>query len=41
VDLGSTVSFKNVTTRRHYPGRHRIDLLTNGVPHPLAEFEVR
>jgi 3-methyladenine DNA glycosylase AlkC len=41
VDLGSTVSFKNLTTRRHYPGRHRIDLLTNGVPHPLAEFEVR
>ncbi|MGH2708583.1 MAG: hypothetical protein ACRDJK_09855 [Actinomycetota bacterium] len=30
-----------MTTRRHYPGRHRIDLLINGVAHPLAEFEVR
>ncbi|MCI0354537.1 MAG: DNA alkylation repair protein [Acidobacteria bacterium] len=41
VELGSTVSFENMTTRRHYPGRHRIDVLINGVAHPLAEFEVR
>jgi 3-methyladenine DNA glycosylase AlkC len=40
VELGSTVSFKDLTTRRHYPGRHRIDLLINGIPHPLAEFDV-
>lgn len=39
--LTSTVSFADMTTRRHYPGRHRIDLLINGVAHPLAEFEVR
>ncbi len=41
VELGSTVSFENMTTRRHYRGRHRIDVLINGVAHPLAEFEVR
>ncbi len=41
VELGSTVSFEDMTTRHHYPGRHRIDVLINGVAHPLAEFEVR
>ena len=38
--LGGTVSFADMTTRRHYPGRHRIDLLINGMAHPLSEFEV-
>jgi len=41
VQLASTVSFEDMTTRRHYPGRHRIDLLINGVARPLAEFQVR
>jgi hypothetical protein len=40
-ELGSKISFEDLTTRRHYPGRHRIDLLVNGVAHPLAEFAVR
>jgi 3-methyladenine DNA glycosylase AlkC len=40
VELGDTLSFKDLTTRRHYPGRHRVDLLINGVAHPLAEFDV-
>jgi 3-methyladenine DNA glycosylase AlkC len=39
--LGGSVSFRNMTTRRHFPGRHRIDVLVNGATHPLAEFEVR
>jgi 3-methyladenine DNA glycosylase AlkC len=41
MELASTLSFEDLTTRRHYPGRHRIDLLINGIPHPLAEFDVR
>lgn len=41
MELGSTVSFQDLTTRKHYPGRHRIDVLVNGVTHPLAEFDVR
>ena len=41
MELESIVSFGDMTTRRHYPGRHRIDALVNGVVHPLAEFEVR
>ncbi|MFZ5675552.1 MAG: DNA alkylation repair protein [Pseudomonadota bacterium] len=39
--LASTVSFADMTTRKHYPGRHRIDLLVNGIAHPLTEFDVR
>lgn len=34
------VSFTDLTTRRHYPGRHRIDAVVNGVAHALAEFDV-
>jgi hypothetical protein len=41
IELGSSVSFETLTTRKPYPGRHRIDVLVNGVAHPLAEFEVR
>lgn len=40
VELGGAVSFENMTTRRHYPGRHRINALINGIARPLAEFEV-
>jgi hypothetical protein len=35
------VSFAQMTTRRHYPGRHRIEVLVNGVAFPLGELEVR
>jgi 3-methyladenine DNA glycosylase AlkC len=40
IELGSTVSFKVLTTRRPNPGLHRIDVLVNGVAYPLTEFEV-
>jgi 3-methyladenine DNA glycosylase AlkC len=38
--LASRVSFADLTTRRPYPGRHRVELLVNGAPVPLGEFEV-
>lgn len=38
--LNGTVSFANMTTRRHYPGRHSIDILINGVVFPLGAFDV-
>ena len=41
VRVGSTISFRDLTTRRHYPGRHWIDAMINGFVHPLGEFEVR
>ena len=40
LELAGSVSFEDLTTRRHYPGRHRIEVLVNGVSYPLAEFEV-
>jgi hypothetical protein len=36
-----TVSFENMTTRRHDPDRHQIVLLINGVSHLLTEFDVK
>jgi hypothetical protein len=41
VELTGTMSFANMTTRRSYPGRHRIDLLINGIARPPMEFDVR
>lgn len=39
--LESTISFEHLTTRRPYPGLHKIDVLVNGVAHSLVEFDVR
>ena len=41
VKMSGAVSFADMITRRHYPGDHRIELLINGIPHPLGEFKVR
>ena len=35
-----TISVAQHTTRKHYPGEHRVELLLNGVTHPGAAFEV-
>lgn len=40
VDLRGRVSLAAMTTRRHYPGRHALDLVVNGVVHPLGTFLV-
>ncbi len=39
--LRSSVSFREMTTRKHYPGRHKVDLLINGAPFPLGSIELR
>lgn len=41
VALKSKVSFAPLTTRRHYPGRHRVELLINGQAYPLLGFTLR
>ena len=41
VAFDGKVSFAPLTTRKHYPGRHRVEVLANGEAFPLAEFEVR
>jgi hypothetical protein len=40
VRLGKTVSLKQMTTRKHYPGLHTVELLVNGVAFPLGEFHL-
>jgi hypothetical protein len=41
LELQGKISFEDMTTRRHYPGLHRIEVLVNGIKHPLAELDVR
>jgi 3-methyladenine DNA glycosylase AlkC len=41
VTLAKTVALHEMTTRKHYPGRHYIDVVINGVAQPLGEFELR
>lgn len=33
-----SISLAPMTTRQHYPGLHRVEVLLNGVAHPLGEF---
>lgn len=37
-ELRHTLSLRQMTTRTHYPGRHRLELLVNGRELPLADF---
>ncbi len=38
--VGKTVSLVEMTTRRHYPGKHTVDVLLNGRVKPLGAFEL-
>jgi 3-methyladenine DNA glycosylase AlkC len=38
--LAKNISFANLTTRRHYPGLHRVDALVNGHASDLGSFTV-
>lgn len=40
VRLGKGVSLKEMTTRKHYPGTHRVEIMLNGLAHPLGSFEL-
>lgn len=40
VSLRKTVSIAELTTRKHYPGRHAVDALVNGAAVPIGEFAV-
>lgn len=39
--LQGRVSLADLTTRRHYVGSHRVEVLVNGIAFPLGAFEVR
>ena len=38
--LSKKLSLAELTTRKHYPGRHRVDVLLNGQAQPLGAFEL-
>lgn len=40
VALRREVSFADLSTRTHYPGRHPVELRVNGRPYPLGEVDV-
>jgi hypothetical protein len=40
VRLQKKVSLADLTTRRHFPGVHRVDALVNGQAMPIGNFTV-
>ena len=40
VSLRKTISLKPMTTRRHYPGKHRVEVLLNGRPFEAGSFDL-
>jgi 3-methyladenine DNA glycosylase AlkC len=40
VPIALTIKLKDLTTRKHYAGRHAVDLLVNGVRFPLGAFRL-
>jgi 3-methyladenine DNA glycosylase AlkC len=40
VSLRKSVSLQEMTTRKHYPGEHRIDAVINGAVTPLGSFKL-
>ncbi len=40
VPLNKTLSLMQLTTRKHYPGTHHMELMVNGRAYPLGTFEL-
>lgn len=40
VSVGKTLSLQQMTTRTHYPGAHQVELVLNGRPQPLGQFQL-
>ena len=40
LQLRKTISLRSMTTRKHYPGLHRVELVLNGAARPLGVFEL-
>lgn len=40
VPLEKTISLAEMTTRKHYPGMHRVEVVLNGAAEPLGAFEL-
>ena len=39
-ELQKQISLADMTTRKHYPGQHQVELLLNGQPMPLGSFQL-
>lgn len=40
IQLSKTLSLAEMTTRKHYPGNHTVEVLINGQPQRLGAFEI-
>lgn len=40
IELRKTISLEELTTRRHYPGEHKVDVQINGVATPIGSFKL-
>ncbi|MCU4675685.1 DNA alkylation repair protein [Catenovulum sp. 2E275] len=40
LNINKSHSFKPVTTRKYYPGEHKLEIMVNGVVMQMAEFEL-
>ena len=40
VVVGKTIDLSDLTTRKHYPGWHAVELRINGAAHPVGGFEL-
>ncbi len=38
--VGRKYSFRDLSTRKHHPGRHQISIIVNGVEKATASFEL-
>ena len=41
VTLSKKIDLRQLTTRKHYPGVHRVEALLNGRPRKLGSFSLR
>ncbi len=41
IEVGKAISLAQMSTRRHYPGKHRVEVMINGVVSPLGDFSLR
>jgi hypothetical protein len=39
--MSARISLRQLTTRKHFPGKHTIDIIINGVAIPAGEFVVQ
>jgi len=40
IRLSKKISFREMTTRKHYPGKHRVDVMVNGRAEKIGSFEL-